>query len=377
QAALNGARFVDIDYRFARPVADAAVIGSFHDFVQTPVEIESVLDRACAGPAQIAKVSTHVNTWCDNRRLLDLMSRSWPKPVIVTGMGDVGQITRVIGLARGSFVTYGSSGKAAAPGQLTLHEMMNVYRFKRIGRMTKLLGVLGNPLGHSLSPVIHNRAFEKLNLDFVYLKFPADDVKDFFENARSIGIEGLSVTIPHKVAVSAFLDEQTPQAMEVGAVNTVSSRAGKWIGDNTDVDGVQLALTSAGFDPAGKKVVILGQGGAAKAARTALKGAKEVVLLGRRELDRASRIPCDLLINATPVGSYPMLDASPISGHIPAGIVFDMVYNPPMTRLLRIAADQGKTIIQGTSMFLAQAARQFEIWTGCPAPFEVFEREPS
>lgn len=374
-AVRNGARFVDIDYRYAKPLIGAQVIGSFHDFVQTPLDIESILSRACASAAQIAKVATSVNSWSDNQRLLALTSRQWPKPVIVAGMGDVGQITRVIGPSRGSFLTYAASTSASAPGQLTLRDMQDVYRFRRVKSSTKVIGIVGYPVGHSLSPVIHNRAFEMLNLDFVYLRFPAPDVKDFFDNARAIGIAGFSVTIPHKTAVIPFLDEVTPEAREAGAVNTVSSRGGKWIGDNTDVHGVRVALASASIDPTDKTVVILGSGGAAKAAGAALKGARQVKVLSRREVPEAANYRCDLLINATPIGMYPYVDASPIQGPIHANYVLDMVYNPPITRLLRSAADQGKTVIQGTTMFLAQAARQFEIWTGHRAPSEIFEQK--
>ena len=137
----------------------------------------------------------------------------------------------------------------------------------------------------------------------------------------------------------------------------------------------QIALAAAAFDPKGKTVLILGAGGAAKAAVAALPEAKQVTVLPRAEVRNAASHPCDLLINATPIGMYPIVDASPIEGTIPANVVFDMVYNPPITRLLRTAADQGKTIIRGTTMFLAQAARQFEIWTGHRAPVDVFQEK--
>ncbi len=376
-AARNGAQFVDIDYRFAKPFAGAQVIGSFHDFAATPADVKATLERACASAAQIAKVATFVNSWADNRCLLDLLSSSWSKPVIVAGMGNMAQITRIIGPSRGSFLTYASAaaGREAAPGQITAREMIETYRFRKLRTSTKLIGIIGMPLGHSLSPVLHNRAFEAMGLDFVYMKFPTADVRDFFENAAAIGIEGFSVTIPHKRAVLPFLDEQTPEAVEAGAVNTVFRRNGRWIGDNTDVHGVRAALSAASFDPVGKKVVILGNGGAAKAAVVALKEAREVVVLSRREIPDIQQYPCDLLINATPVGMYPAMDSSPVTGSIPASVVFDMVYNPSITRLLRAAADEGKTIVQGTTMFLAQAARQFEIWTGVAAPPQIFERE--
>jgi 3-dehydroquinate dehydratase / shikimate dehydrogenase len=374
-AVENGAGFVDIDYRFARPIPGAQVIASFHDFESTPSDLNSLVAQVCASPGQIAKIATMVKSWSDNRRLLDVLSHQWPKPLIVVGMGEIGQVTRVSGPARGSFLTYaGLTPNASAPGQLTFREMKDVYRFRRASRTTKLIGIVGYPVGHSLSPNLHNRAFEALNLDFVYVKFPTPDVKDFFDNARALGICGFSVTIPHKTAVMPFLDEVTPEARQIGAVNTVWLRDGKWIGDNTDVHGVKAALASVSFEARGKSIVILGAGGAAKAAVAALEGAK-VEVLSRREVPNASNHRCDLLINATPIGMFPAVDASPLTGPIPADVVFDMVYNPSITRLLRSAQDQGKTVIQGTTMFLAQAARQFEIWTGHRAPSEIFEEK--
>ena len=375
-AADNGAKFVDIDYRFSKPIDGADVIASFHDFEATPADLPALMGRICESPGQIAKLAAAVNTWGDNRRLLELLSARWPKPVIVIVMGDLAQVIRVIGPSRGSYLTYaGLTPNAAAPGQLSLRDMSGVYRLRRLKPSTKLIGIIGNPLGHSLSPVIHNKAFAAEGLDFVFVKFPTADVKEFFENARALGIEGLSVTIPHKSAVIPFLDHLTPEAAEIGAVNTVSWRDGQWVGDNTDAVGVRAALAKAGFDPEGKVVVILGTGGGSKAAVTAVKSAKRVTVLSRRDVPEAAKYPCDLLINATPIGMFPTVDAAPFQGAIPADVVFDMVYNPAITRLLRSSRDQGKTVIQGTTMFLAQAARQFEIWTGHRAPSEIFEEK--
>jgi 3-dehydroquinate dehydratase/shikimate dehydrogenase len=286
-AVENGAEFVDIDYRLAKSFEGARVIASFHDFLSTPPDIDSVVDDACAGPGQIAKVATFVNSWTDNRRLLSVLSRKWPKPVIVVGMGEVGQITRVIGPSRGSFLTYASLMSESAPGQLSLSEMLDIYRFRRVKSSTEIVGIIGMPIGDSPDLEIHNRAFAATDLDFAYLKLPVTDLKDFFDNARALGIVGFSVTIPHEAAVISFLDRLTTEARDAGVVNVVSLQDEEWIGD----------------------------------------------------------------------------------------IVFDMVYNPPTTRLLRSARDQGKTVIRGTAMFLAQAARQFEIWTGHRAPSEIFEEK--
>jgi len=214
-----------------------------------------------------------------------------------------------------------------------------------------------------------------MNLDFAYMKLPAPDIQDFMENAKSVGLSGFSVTIPHKIAVMPFLSQVTKAASAVGAVNTVSEENGNWIGDNTDVRGVEAALQSVGFESRGKKVVIMGRGGGAKAAAAAVRDAKDISTLSRTEVSNAGSVACDLLINATPVGMFPNVSESPVSGSISATVVFDMVYNPRETALLKSAKSQGKTTIPGMRMFLAQAARQFEIWTKQPAPREIYAAE--
>lgn len=371
-AARNGARYVDIDYRHARPIASAEVIASYHNFEETPADLANIVNRVLSSNATIGKVATQVHRWSDNRRLLEALSSSQRKPLIVVGMGDIGQITRLIGPSRGSFLSYAASNRQAAPGQLTVAEMLDTYKFRRIHGSTKVLGILGMPVGHSLSPVLHNRAFEKTNMDFAYVKLPAPDIQDFMENAKAVGLAGFSVTIPHKVAIVPHLSQLTAAAAAVSAVNTVTEESDRWIGDNTDIHGVEEALRSVGFDSNGKRVVILGRGGAAKAAAAAVRGAREIRNVLRNEMPEAGGIPCDLLVNATPVGMHPNVEASPVQGAIAAQVVFDMVYNPETTTLLRMAAAQGKTIIPGTRMFFAQAARQFEIWTKRPAPREVY-----
>lgn len=387
QAAGNGARWVDLDYRLARPVAGAGVIASFHDFSGTPPGLDRLAEEVCSRPGVAAKIAVHTPTWSDVSRLLALTGREWPKPLIAVGMGETGQMTRVIGPSRGSALTYASAspGREAAPGQLSASELIGIYRFRSIGPSTRLLGIVGKPVGHSASPELHNRAMEAAGLDFVYLRFPVDSLEDFFGSARAIGIVGFSVTIPHKVAILPFLDRISPEAQAVGAVNTVTRRDGEWVGDNTDVFGIRASLGD--LDLAGLRVVVLGTGGAARAAVAALADAKSITLLSRSrdtgtldwarrvEVDRADRYerhPADLLINATPVGMYPNVSASPVSGPILADVVFDMVYNPERTLLLRQAESQGKRTISGRTMFLAQAARQFELWTGRPASPNLF-----
>ncbi len=390
RAVSNGARFVDIDFRFARPFGKAEVIGSHHDFGKTPENLETLMDEVSRSPGAVAKLATMVRSWNDNRRLLELLNRNWGKPVIVIGMGPMGQITRIVGPSRGSALTYTASGPGSAPGQVSLEELVGTYRFPKVHGSTSLIGIIGKPLGHSRSPVLHNQAFEDVGLDFVYLKLPVDSVADFFENANEIGIRGFSVTIPHKVDVIEHLDQLSPAAEQAGAVNTVVRDNGRWVGDNTDVHGIAQSLS--GFNPRGKHVVILGTGGAARAAVTALGSAARITLLSRDpdrvpatwprgvdvgRLENVADYAADLLINATPIGMAPNVNQAPMSGRIRADVVFDMVYNPARTLLLREAATQGKKTIAGTTMFLAQAAKQFEIWTGRRAPETIFGVESS
>ncbi len=390
RAADNGARFVDIDFRFARPFGRAEVIGSYHNFEETPEDLETLMDKVSESPVAVAKVATMVRSWHDNRRLLKLLDRPWGKPIVVIGMGAMGQITRIVGPARGSALTYTSNGLESAPGQVSLEELLGTYRFPSVTGSTGLIGIIGNPLGHSRSPALHNRAFDAEGLDCVYLKLPVDSIPDFLENAVDIGIRGFSVTIPHKVQVMEHLDQVSPAAEQAGAVNTVVRQNGRWVGDNTDVHGITKSIE--GLDLQGKHVVVLGTGGGARAAVAALGSVRRVTLLSRQpdrvtavwprevDVDRLENVADYdpyLLINATPIGMDPEVNRAPISGQIRADVVFDMVYNPAETLLLRQAAEQGKKTIPGTTMFLAQAARQFEIWTGRPAPETVFRTVPS
>lgn len=389
RAVENGARWVDVDYRHVRSFGDARVIGSYHDFERTPEDLEGLMSSVCGSDADIAKLATTVRSWSDNRRLLDLLGKPWPKPVIVIGMGEMGQITRIVGPCRGSVMTYVALDRPSAPGQMGLEELEGVFRFRKIRSGTHLVGIVGNPVSHSRSPQLHNRAFDQSGLDFVYLRFPVHDIGDFFSNARALGIVGFSVTIPHKVEVMRYLDGMTREAAAVGAVNTVYRTNDRWVGENTDVHGVRVALANVPVD--GARVVILGTGGAARAAVAALDTAESVTLLSRsrepgslewsRRVDvdsvsRYDRYEADLLINTTPVGMFPDVNRSPIEGPIHANYVFDMVYNPAETRLLRMAREQGKRAIGGGGMFLAQARRQFEIWTGQQAAGDLFAEIP-
>ncbi|MCP4086782.1 MAG: shikimate dehydrogenase [Actinomycetia bacterium] len=258
---------------------------------------------------------------------------------------------------------------------------------------TRLAGVIGDPVRHSLSPAIHNAAFAALDLDWVYLVFPvqAGRAPEALAGMRAMGIEGLSVTMPHKDAVAAAVDELTPVAARLGAVNCVSRQGDRLIGDNTDGEGFIDALVSeTGFEVRGSRAAIVGAGGASRAVGGALAdaGAADVVVVNR-SVDRAvaavaaigdrARVgdlsdlaSAELVVNGTPVGmgDDPGLPF-PIETLHDVQVVTDLIYNPLETPLLAAAATSGITTMNGLGMLAHQAARQFVTWTGMPGPIDV------
>jgi shikimate dehydrogenase len=267
---------------------------------------------------------------------------------------------------------------------------------------TTICAVIGNPVEHSLSPAIHNAAFAASGINWAYVAFHVINLEKAIEGIRGLGIRGVSVTIPHKVAVIPLLDFIDDIARTIGSINTIVNTSGQLAGYNSDGTGALKALCDAGCNPAGKRVVILGSGGAARAIAVTMalqNPPAALTLLGiiREERERlssdiaarsslqpmsaelssdglaAALQECDLLINTTPVGMYPKKDDSPVPRELlqKQTAVFDIVYNPRKTRLLRDAQQAGCTVVSGIEMFLNQAAVQFTLWTGQPAPSGV------
>jgi shikimate dehydrogenase len=272
-----------------------------------------------------------------------------------------------------------------------------------ITAQTQLCGLLGNPVDHSLSPAIHNAAFQKLGLNFAYLAFPVEDLENAIRGIRALGhIRGFSVTIPHKVSIMPLLDSIETTAKHIGSVNTIIKDRGMLVGSNTDASGALQALRQGGVDLSGKRVVLLGSGGAARAIAFGLcvEGTIEhLTLLGIDDKERSSLATdlqtrtgtaitdhplnpsalgsaladAHLLIHATPIGMHPKIEHSCLPKELlhPGLTVMDIVYNPLNTRLLQDAQNAGCRTIQGIEMFLHQAVGQFELWTGESAPIEV------
>ncbi|TAL39125.1 MAG: shikimate dehydrogenase [Spirochaetes bacterium] len=266
------------------------------------------------------------------------------------------------------------------------------------GALTRLYCIFGNPVRHSLSPRMHNAAFSALGMDAVYLAFEPSSIKDALAAMRALPIHGASVTIPYKTPVLPLLDSVDELAARIGSVNTVVNRNGSLHGANTDGRGALTALERAGFSARDKSVLVVGNGGSARAvAFTLLAAGARVLVAGRNEsriaalsaelaasypgvahrtlnsLDRALMKDIDAIVNTTPVGMGSDTHDTPIDASLLASahLVMDIVYAPPMTRLLREARDAGCTIVQGTDMLLYQGVLQFELWTGMSAPVEI------
>ncbi len=262
----------------------------------------------------------------------------------------------------------------------------------RADAKTQLCGIIGNPVEHSLSPAMHNAAFERLGLNYAYLAFRVEDVEGAIRAVRALGIRGLSVTVPHKVSVIPHLDEIDPVARSIGAVNTVVNDAGRLKGLNTDWTGFVRSL-EAHVPAAGRRVALLGAGGAARAIAFGLKakGASLTILNRAEEIEMArslaAEIGCphgdlgrldavdaaDIVVNATSVGMAPLEDRTVVDPARlrPEQVVIDIVYNPMETRFLREAKARGCRTVPGCEMLLLQGVTQFELWTGKPAPVDL------
>jgi 3-dehydroquinate dehydratase/shikimate dehydrogenase len=400
-AVSAGAQAVDVEIETVEAAAEklgtfrgrSQIVISYHNFEATP-QLEGVLKRMMRFPADAYKIVTAARKPSDNARVLALARANPRAPLVVLAMGELGFPTRVLSPAFGGMYTYAAplTVDGTASGQVSARLLRHLYRIEKFTRAAKVYGVIADPIRHSISPAVHNRAFQARRMDAVYLPFLVSPLllRDFFTLADKVPISGFSVTIPHKQKVVRYLDAVDPLARRIGAVNTVWRKAGKWRGTNTDAAAVLVPLNRH-IRPSQASVLIVGNGGAARGAACALidAGAK-VAIVGRnpdrvRALSRicgaepllreqAEQRTFDALVHATPLGMYPHVNECFFNGKIPAGIIFDMVYNPLETLLVRRAREQNKVVVRGIEMFLEQAVRQFEIWTGESAPRSVMEK---
>ena len=359
------------------------VLLSIHDFRGTPV-LPKRMKIAAKGGADAVKVAAMARKLSDSTRVLRLARGS--EKVVAVPMGEIGLPARMLALREGSALLYAPVAAATAPGQVGLRDLLQLYRAHELTKKTKVYGVIGNPIGHSLSPLLHNTGYVAARRDAVLLPFLVEDLREFLRVMGEFDVAGFCVTIPHKQKIFSYLDECGPLAEEIGAVNTVTVlRNGKLAGSNTDYVGVLRALEGK-LKLKGSRILIFGAGGAARAAAFAVaKAGAEVLVCARREkavkelanavkggvLARAAlkTEKLDAIINTTPVGMYPHEDKTPLEAdELNCELVMDLIYRPLQTKLLRMAAARGIRTVSGVEMFLAQGVAQWELWLGSRAP---------
>ena len=370
------------------------VIVSHHDFSGFPNDLEQIYERLARAPAGVLKIAVQANDILDCIRIFNLLDRARNdgRDLIAIAMGNAGIATRILGPARGSFLTYGAldDQNATAPGQVNARKLRSLYHLDTIDNETMICGLVGLPVMHSVSPHIHNAAFVSEGVNGVYLPFEVQHAEQFFKRmvhprTRELNwnLRGLSVTAPHKQAVMECLDWIGSDAKEIGAVNTVVIENDRLLGYNTDAAGFIHPLQKKFGSLTDARVAVIGAGGAARAAIWALKRESANVTLFVRHPNKARplaglfEVPCmaladvsfagyDLVINTTPLGSGIHINESPASRAQLAGsrCVYDLIYNPVETRLLLEAKEAGCETLGGLEMLIAQAEKQFELWTG-------------
>jgi len=393
-----GAEFVDVEARaefaptIARKRRGRGLVLSLHAFGDPPADlIQRAIAMRTTG-AEIVKISISAQRLTDMLPLLEIASR--PEFAAVDGsvahvliaMGQAGVPSRILSAHLGNRWTY--AGDAVAPGQLPAARLLGDFGFRRIKRDAAIYGVVGNPIAHSLSPVMHNAGFKAVGRNAVYVPLQAADVDDFVTFARAMDMRGASITAPFKVAMLSKVDDTDVMARRVGAVNTLVVRDGRWIGANTDVDGFLTPLKGK-IALKGARVTVLGAGGAARAVAVALGAQGATVTVSARKSEPARGVASlaggtagawpppsgswDVLVNATTSGSGGDGD-DPMRGiPLDGEIVFDLVYAPAVTPLLERARKEGCLTIGGIEMLVAQAERQFELWTGERPPAGLFK----
>jgi 3-dehydroquinate dehydratase/shikimate dehydrogenase len=402
KAAESGCQIVDLEVESAEEMKPAqmarfraglravgtALLVSFHDFTRTK-GLEQAAKRIEAFQPEYVKVVSTARTLTDNLAVLRLIEdHSLSSHVVGIAMGEEGLLSRVLGPRAGAAFTFASpdNGTETAPGQVTVRTLIDLYRLDQLDQATRLFGVAGNPIGHSLSPLMHNTAFRRESVNAVMLPLKVKSLDDMLNVVRELPLSGVAVTMPLKEEVLPHLANMDPLTARIGACNTLRTGAdGKLYGFNTDVAGVVRPLEKR-MKLHGARIAVIGAGGAARAAVFGLveKGAEVLVVnrthekavsLARKahahslKEDQLAKQKFDALINTTPCGMTGIKQMLPIKeNELNANIVFDMVYNPLDTPLLRLAHKRGLTVISGLEMFVQQGARQFEIWTGKPAP---------
>ena len=396
-AIADGADYVDLEMDIAKQIPrykSTQRIISYHNFDETPSNLEEIHHQMTELDPDIIKIATMANNPMDNVVALRLC-RDSEIPTIAFCMGEMGVTSRLLCGKFGAPFTYAtfSSDRKLAPGMLTFEEMRDYYQYDSISKDTKILGVIADPVAHSLSPVVHNSCVRKAGLDFLYLPFrvPREYLEQFVSVCPELDIRGLSVTIPHKENVIKHINALDDNVAGIRAANTLVFKTPNVYGYNTDCSAAVESIANtlkdrkkdAVHDLKGARVLILGSGGVARAIAFGLKRAKAKVTICARDYRKAdalataldcepvdwpsrSNFECDVLVNCTPVGMYPDMDVTPFEAEWfdKKCVVFDTVYNPEQTLFIKQARAAECTTITGVDMFVRQAAKQFKLFTG-------------
>ncbi len=377
--------------KLAKSRAKDLIVSHHFDTTAAPEKVSEILD-ACLAQGRVAKVAVPVATVDEAVALVDLARRRPPARSVLIGMGSEGMLTRALAAEMGQEIQYVVGNRSTAAGQLELPTALRIR-----SKSTFVLGLLGRPLAHSLSPALHEAALQALQLPGVYLPFDMSEpsLESFLAAADRLHVRGLNVTIPYKETVASLVDELDGDAEALEAVNTVVLHEGWAKGHNTDTFGFRMSLRSLGLRLGERRALVVGAGGAAKAVvHVLLREGAEVAVTNRTGAraealadafddsievlspEETTKGSWDLLVNATPAGMLGVETALPVPEAVLAhtGFVYDLVYNPAETPLLAAAKRRGVRGTNGTEMLLQQAAKSFELWTGKTAPYEAMKR---
>jgi 3-dehydroquinate dehydratase/shikimate dehydrogenase len=383
-----GAEYVDVEWtadwkRVPRDERSRLVL-SHHDFEGVPEDLADLMRAMQEARPYVIKVAVMANRLEDCVTLRRAVQDVGPH--IIIGMGGSGTLTRVCPALFGSLWAYGGE---AAPGQFAVRDLIDVYRVRATTATTALYAVTGCPLAHSASPVMHNIAFAIEGRNAVYVSLETDDAEEFLRVAAAFDLRGASVTAPLKRSLLASAAVADDLSKRIGATNTLRRGAAGWEAANFDVAGFLAPLDRRGVTLAGKRAVVLGAGGAARAAVFGLRERQAEVAVSARRAEEARGLagalgveteawppkrPWDVLVHATPVGTSPGHSEVPVErSSLTGSVVYDLVYNPPDTRLVQWARAAGAETISGLEMLIGQACAQFEWWTGRRAPAAAME----
>lgn len=400
EKALNGNfSFVDLEEGLHAPALEKKarergirIIRSFHDFDKVPENLAERLINSLHSSDEIPKAAVMPKSTADLKRIFEENEKLGDRDKILLGMGTYGFSTRILAGVMGSYLTFCSKegGVTAAPGHVSPEVLNNIYRFRNINSETVICGIIGHPVMHTRSPLIHNEGYSKLGLNYVYIPFETDDVKEFFSLAEKLSIRGFSVTVPHKNDVIPLLDEMSSGVKAIGACNTVWKKEGKWFGENTDAEGFIIPLRAL-TELKNKRVSVIGAGGAAKACVFALLEEGCSVTIFNRTYEKArllaEQMSCssaplgpdslealkessDILVQTTSAGMHPMEDRNPLDFYDFTGeeTAYDIIYTPEKTLFLLEAEKKGCAILNGYEMLKEQGYKQFKLFTGTEYP---------